>query len=142
MSCKGHGHRDSNYPRWICGICDPAILAAAAVIQSGGPSIQNAVTALVSSAVLREAARYRTLEEFVEANPEYAWLLDAVNAFLEEAPRRFNTDDTEPFWYRLTPEGKRLIAAAVILAETLKLDPDDLIELLRVLVITWRQMQG
>lgn len=138
LACSAHAQRDSSYPRWVCCLCDASLLVASGISASGGASLRSALTVLVSSAMLREGARYETLAAFLEHRPAYSWLADDVDGVVEAARGRFTTIDTEPFWFGLSPEGQRFMAAAILLVERLDLSEDDLIEALRVLIQVWR----
>lgn len=138
LACDAHAQRDSSYPRWICALCDDELLTAAGISASGGPSLGSKLTTLVSSAMLSEGARYTSLEEFLVDRPAYAWLSDKVPEIRQAAPARFTTQDTEFFWFNLSEEGQRFIAAAIGLAERLEVSEDDVVEALRVLIHVWR----
>lgn len=131
LACAGHAARDPNYPRWICVVCDVSLLARSAVATAGAASL---LIQLFSSALLAEEAVYPTLEAFLEARPDFRWVLDYVGQIHIEADQRFQTGGTARLWTTLTPEGRRMIAAAIAIARRLEIDPRELAEGLRVFV--------
>lgn len=138
MACEAHAQRDPNYPRWICVLCDTSLLTAAGISASGGASLSTTLTVLVSNAMLKDGSRYERLEQFLEERPNYSWVSAQLNETLEKAPSQFTTNATKPFWFGLSQEGKRFIAAAIIIVESLNLSEDELVEALRILMHAWR----
>lgn len=139
LACSAHAVRDANYPRWVCVICDANSLTASAIAVSGGPSLGNTLSVLVSSGMLTEDRTFDSLESFLIAQPQMAWVRNQLGIVLDEAPRRFTTNATEPFWFGLTDEGRRLIAAAIAIVERLRLPPTEMVEALRILIETWHR---
>jgi hypothetical protein len=138
LACSAHAARDPNYPRWVCVICDTSLLAASAVGISPKATTGLTIGHLVSSAILRGRGLYRSVDDFLAARPDMIWVRDQIRGVLGEAPRRFTTNATEPFWFGLTEEGRALLAAAIVIILKYEIREDELMELLRVLMKDWR----
>ncbi len=141
LACEAHAQRDPNHPRWICVLCDTSLLTAAGITTSNGSSLNSVLTVLISSAILKDGSRYKTLEQFLEDRPNYSWILNQIDEVLVLARKRFTTDITEPFWFGLSEQGQKLIAAAIIIAERFELSEYDLVETLRILLHDWRSRE-
>lgn len=140
LTCSGHAQRDSFYPRWICVLCDPTLLTAAGIAASANLSNESILASLISSAIVQEGARYSSVEVFLEQRPAYRALVSSaeLERVVNVAPRIFTTNETEPFWFGLSIEGKRLVAAAIILVQNLEIPEHTLVEALRILIHVWR----
>ena len=141
LTCSRHAQRDPHYPRWICVLCDPTLLTGAAIATSENLANESILASLISSAIVQEGARYRSVEVFLEQRPAYREVVTDVEGVVESAPRIFTTNETEPFWFGLSREGQRLVAAAIILVQNLKIPEHALVEALRILMRVWRSRQ-
>lgn len=119
-------------------LCDVSILTAAAAGHSTD-ALATTVASLVSSALARDAARYKTLDDFVRQRPDMAWVTDAVPELLEAMPRRLRPGSAAAIlWTNLDADGQRLFAAAFAIAVRIDVPPAFLIEPLRILIEGWR----
>jgi hypothetical protein len=131
MACRGHAGRDPNYPRWICVVCDITLLAASAARGAGTTSV---LAQLFASGLLRDEGLFRNLNEFLEAQPEMQWVLEDVEGTLREGERHLWQSTSAVIWQSLTPDGRRMIAAAIVIARRLRIEPWELVEGLRILL--------
>jgi hypothetical protein len=130
LACQAHGSRDPTYPRWICVACDSSLLAA-----SGAAVSQNiADAALLSSRLLRERDFYRTLDAFLLAHPEFESFRTEVPIVQTTANQRLREGPAGRLWKSLSIEGKRLLAAAILIADRLQLRHGDIVEGLRLML--------
>lgn len=130
-ACRGHAGRDPNYPRWVCVICDSTLLTASAIQASGSTTI---LTQLVSSAILRDKGLYQNLEAFIEARPDMRWILVDAEKTLYLIERHIGNRASVAIWEPLTQEGRLMIAAAIALVRRLKIEPQELVEVLRIFI--------
>lgn len=142
LACDGHAQRDPNSPRFICVLCETALLTAAGVSKSDliPSSDRDSISKRwrLSNALREQGARYDNLEDFTENRPEYAWILNSVDQVCERAERRFIANLSETFWALLSHEGRRFVAAAIVLVEEVKIPAEELVEILKILVLDWR----
>jgi len=132
LACQGHGIRDANYPRWICVICDPSLLAVAALLQSDSKSAQQALTG-VPEALIPAARTIRSAREYFDArsNDSWWWVVDDARSIAEALPMDDRT--LGPLLSSLSPDGRLLLSCALAIADRLKLEDEELIPLLRQL---------
>lgn len=130
LACPAHAVRDATYPRWICVSCDTSLLAASAAAASTAARLAD----LLSSILFNERDFYRTLDEFVNRRPQLEWLRADVTAIIAAADQRLRVGEAGRLWKPMSPEGKRLLAAAMLMAQRLELRSGDLVEGLRVVL--------
>jgi len=131
MACRGHAARDRNYPRWVCVVCDTSLLTASAVRAGGATSV---LSQLISSALLRGEGLFPNLNAFLDAQPEMRWVLEDVERTLLEGDHRFRQNATAGMWQSLTPDARRMVAAAIVIVRRLRINKWELVEGLRVLL--------
>ena len=140
LSCAAHGHRDGSYPRWICVVCDSSLLAGASLHHHDNGQVAQ----YLSIPIVRQGQRYETLSDFLRYRPKYVqqenWLQREAGDILTQAPVRFTTQITEPFWVGFEENGKQLMAAAIGLAMRIGLQAGDVIEPLGAFVLRWREL--
>ena len=138
---SSHAQRDPHSPRWICVLCDPTLLTGAGIATSENLANESILASLISSAIVQEGARYRSVEVFLEQRPAYREVVRNVEGVVRSASRTFTTNETEPFWFGLSREGKCLVATAIILVQNLRIPEHTLVETLRILMRVWRSRQ-
>lgn len=130
-ACRGHAARDPNYPRWVCVVCDTSLLAASAVGAGGSTSV---LAQLISSALLRDEGLFPNLNAFLNARPEMRWVLEDVERTVQEGDSHFRQGAIATMWQSLTPEARRMIAAAIVIVRRLRINTWELVEGLRILI--------
>lgn len=131
MACRGHAVRDPHYPRWICVVCVPNLLSASAARVEGSTSV---LALLFSSALLQDEGLFPNLDAFIETYPEMQWVHEDLEGVLDAVTFRLRGTRTGAMWELLTPEGRRMVAAAIVIVRRLRIDPRELVEGLRIFV--------
>lgn len=129
-TCRGHGARDPNYPRWICVVCDSTLLAVSAIQANGATSI---IAQLTTSAIFHsDRGLYTNLESFVESRPEMEWLLAKAPETLKRIETTIESALARNIWESLSPEGRDMFSAAISLAIQLEISKWELIDIVRI----------
>ena len=134
FACAMHGARQPSHPRFVCVLCVPSLLVAGALesedlpeeFRELGPDLPDGVHGI------------RTLEEFREDLPEFAWAIEDAQRRLSSVGLLFTSGDTERFWFAIPLESQGLVLTAVVFAYRLNIPRRELPPVLRPFVREYR----
>jgi ribosomal protein L37AE/L43A len=128
--CDQHGQRDAQQKYWRCVQCLAALIGLAATSRSSHSTLLTRLVAhSLASADLRYA--YESLDDFVERNPPFDWVIAAVeHDFSSVAARIHDHSQLADAWEALDYEGQRMFTAAIVIVRELGLSRGGLPEFL------------
>jgi hypothetical protein len=149
FACRGHAIRDPKYPRFVCGVCLPNLLAAAAAKVAGtgggspktvGPRPPDGKQPPGMAAYDEFAGDIQSVEDVISDFGADRW--KAIRNDVDYLARFVTQSDAaifRPFARVVTSQAALLMAAAIALATYLRLPEEQLIPALRESVMAARQ---